>query len=1321
MKGQRAVLAAVTVMLGAGASAHGLPMSLEFNVDSAPKLGGTATLTARVSVNHNLAGVSVEIELPAGCKLIDSPCKRVADATPEAPVVVSGRVVVSEPGVKLIRAVARAEERPGVVWSCVRYVGLQVGRSSSRVIGPNDRLPTQVSNTTRGDGVRKGRAGALDLAAAGSLPVADTKDVKSVASESEPEAEHPLVVGGRWCFYDRADVSRGMREVEVKLLNGATGAVLAESATTENGNFLFPIVENPGADGVVVRAYTHHAYSTSSRTSVLVPDGHDWSGAYGADTDVVVLADGTRDLGTWHVENGSANEKAWWILDDVYERVWGMGGIYIGRIVVEWSPTNTDGTYFDNDNYYGPARIHLAGGDADDTPDALLHQVGHQSLGVMSSTELCSTPLFVTSSQGRAWSEGWADFWVMWATNDPVIHYPGGGGVNLETPTWGDGFDTGDAVYARVAGALWDIADLANEGYDICGYGVDDSGWYDVFISARYIEYGAKPQSLPDFWHRCVAHFDWLQQEPLAAMYQSTIDYSTTPTLAALPDVTMDEDETRPNCFNLRGYASDAESTDEELVFSVHPPNPNCGVTIDSEGYVDIDPVANWYGTSQVTIACSDAIETVYDTFTLTVNPVNDRPQISGIPDVTLAEDTPRNNAIYLPTYASDVDDSPSELDYAIVNTPDPNCGVTLDASHYIDINPAANWYGATSVSVQVSDPHGLASADVFTIQVTSVNDTPVISGLPNRSLPEDTSLDNTIDLWAYTSDVETSDTNLVFSISHNTDSRCGVTIDGDRYIDIEPDADWDGVADVTIRARDSGGLWDEDTFRVTVTGVNDPPTIGGILDILVPKTVGDNDAFDLDQFASDPESTDAALTFTIISSSNEYAGVLIDAGHCVDVSPKQDWTGYSDVVVRVTDPGGLWAEDTFRIVVANLFPNIASARANPTGAWVGLTQRYVSATFSDRFYIQDPGRMSGIYVNYAGGPAVNTQVRVAGPLSTSYGERRITPYLLQELGASPPVRPLAMTNGAMGGASPDPYTPAVPPSGRGLYNVGLLVRTTGQVMYHPGGASYYIWDGSSVIDSYSPEPWLRVQSLPSGWRPPVGSWVSITGISGSAGASPNYMRVLRPRSDSDVVINAMRVAYVYRSNPSEAAGFKKLLDGNRLPTRLVSFGELNKIDWSPYHVVIIGNDTGPWDAATAAYVTAAGTPVVGIGAGGVLFFEQVTSPNLYLGAANSTPVAGQQNATVMGGDIYSYPYELPSSPGAAIQVVNSPGIYAASLNDPGGATLRMLRQYGDGTHFVLAGEGSRFYQWGFYGQPDKMTEQGKQLFVNLVFRSVRP
>jgi len=143
-----------------------------------------------------------------------------------------------------------------------------------------------------------------------------------------------------------------------------------------------------------------------------------------------------------------------------------------------------------------------------------------------------------------------------------------------------------------------------------------------------------------------------------------------------------------------------------------------------------------------------------------------------------------------------------------------------VGADGSLSYTPDANFHGTDSFTYVVND--GIVDSNVATVTITvnPVNDAPVISGLPDQTLNEDGSLDNAIDLWAYASDVETSDSGLTFTITANTASDCGVSIDSNRYIDIHPTANWYGVSDVTIRVTDPGVLWNEDTFRITVNEV---------------------------------------------------------------------------------------------------------------------------------------------------------------------------------------------------------------------------------------------------------------------------------------------------------------------------------------------------------------------------------------------------------------------------------------------------------------------------------------------------------------------
>ena len=79
--------------------------------------------------------------------------------------------------------------------------------------------------------------------------------------------------------------------------------------------------------------------------------------------------------------------------------------------------------------------------------------------------------------------------------------------------------------------------------------------------------------------------------------------------------------------------------------------------------------------------------------------------------------------------------------------------------------------------------------------------------------------INNAIDLWMHSNDVEDYDAQLSFRISNAPNPNAGVSVDGSRYIDIFPTAGWSGVTNIEVEVEDSGGLVDSDTFQVTVVG----------------------------------------------------------------------------------------------------------------------------------------------------------------------------------------------------------------------------------------------------------------------------------------------------------------------------------------------------------------------------------------------------------------------------------------------------------------------------------------------------------------------
>lgn len=397
---------------------------------------------------------------------------------------------------------------------------------------------------------------------------------------------------------------------------------------------------------------------------------------------------------------------------------------------------------------------------------------------------------------------------------------------------------------------------------------------------------------------------------------------------------------------------------------------------------------------------------------------------------------------------------------------------------------------------------------------------------------------------------------------------------------------------------------------------------------------------------------------------------------------------------------------------------DIPGAKMVPDDNGVRLEYKLVTAIFpsSGYFYIEEPDRRSGIRVRSAVLPErTGARVTVEGVTDTVFAEREIIRTDMAQSGLFPEPAPLGMTNGAVGGAAFH-YQPGAT-NAVGLNNTGLLVRTTGRVVKHYAGA-FYVHDGSPLNNPYPAEPSLLIdtQAL-AGWLPPLNSYVSLTGISGMETISRQPIPVVRLRSVNDIQIREFDAAYIYHKDTTSAASFKSLLDSENVKTDLISMGNLGSADLSPYDVILIGSDTGDWsDPSMVTAVLSAAKPVVAVGQGGAWFLDRV--PDLYAGWGNSALFSATQGSVVTR-EIFGYPHDLGVSPGDTVTVYSS-AVSALGLYDPDLVTIHMLRHTSLTTYHYIVREGT-FYMWGFYGAPSAMTQTGRDLFTNLVFRAVRP
>ena len=445
-----------------------------------------------------------------------------------------------------------------------------------------------------------------------------------------------------------------------------------------------------------------------------------------------------------------------------------------------------------------------------------------------------------------------------------------------------------------------------------------------------------------------LATFDFTVNDAGAGVVAAQMSITVTavndvPTTVGIADVTVNEDA--PDMVvDLFAAFADAEDADAALTYTVTTnTNPTLFTSTIIDGVagtltLDYAPHAN--GTADITVRATDTgglfVET---TFTVTVNAVNDTPTTSGIADVTVAEDAP-DSVVDLFAAFADVEDLDPALTYSITGNTNPGLftSTTIDGvAGSLTLNYAADQNGSSDITVRATDTGGQFVETTFTVTVNAVNDTPTTVGIADITVDEDAA-DSVVDLFAAFADVEDLDPALTYSITNNTNPGLftSTSIDGVAgSLTLNYAADQNGSADITVRATDTGGLFVETTFTVTVNPVNDTPTTSGIADITVDEDAADS-VVDLFAAFADLEDADAALTYTVTANTNPalFTSTAIDAvAGTLTLDYAANQSGTADITVRATDTGGLFVETTFTVTVnpVNDVPVASDATINAT------------------------------------------------------------------------------------------------------------------------------------------------------------------------------------------------------------------------------------------------------------------------------------------------------------------------------------------------------------------------------------------------------
>lgn len=207
--------------------------------------------------------------------------------------------------------------------------------------------------------------------------------------------------------------------------------------------------------------------------------------------------------------------------------------------------------------------------------------------------------------------------------------------------------------------------------------------------------------------------------------------YNTPPTIEAIADVVSNEDEA---VADIALVGDDKETIKSKLQYTVVATNADLvspdGLILRKTGsrrYLDITPLENAFGETDITVTVNDGIDEVSTTFNLTVNAVNDPPTISAVEPIEINEDQMVSFTVTL----TDIDTAPDELKITgnaanAALLPSDNITSTGEGlTRTVTLSPGANMGGKTKVTLSVNDGDNTVSTETE-LTVIPVVDIPV-------------------------------------------------------------------------------------------------------------------------------------------------------------------------------------------------------------------------------------------------------------------------------------------------------------------------------------------------------------------------------------------------------------------------------------------------------------------------------------------------------------------------------------------------------------------------------------------------------------------
>ncbi|MBX3013741.1 MAG: S8 family serine peptidase [Caldilineaceae bacterium] len=201
------------------------------------------------------------------------------------------------------------------------------------------------------------------------------------------------------------------------------------------------------------------------------------------------------------------------------------------------------------------------------------------------------------------------------------------------------------------------------------------------------------------------------------------------------------------------------------------------------------------------------------------------------------------------------------------------------------------------------------------------------------------------------------------------------------------------------------------------------------------------------------------------------------------------------------------------------------------------------------------------------------------------------------------------------------------------------------------------------------------------------------------------------------------RVAYVHKGDLDTANAYRQLIEENGVAVDQLTMDQLPSTNLQPYSLVIVAPETGSlgeWGTgAMVRRIIEFKKPVLGLGEGGYAYFGKL---KLDIGWANGAHSAGDSVVRENYNDAFwHYPYDFLVDEKRIWQLYAEPSSRVDIFLGKQPLGLTVFGYYdATGQYADLVMEDGRYLLWGFDKGPKSMTDDGRKLFVNAVYRTMQ-